>query len=252
MFALASRADRGRGCDCAAEMVRSGYPMADLGAGPSRSRARLGFLMLPSISDIYAISTGNHSARCSWRAPPAAFAGNAAWRGDMQHAQEAETHPRMPEATWLETWRRSSRASGALLLVVIIIARIPYGPVQRNGKCRRPPSIPFFILLCWQVLAFKDVPRACRAAAEHQRAVALYRDQCGVVFVSFLDQNIPSALADDHRAEPRLVGCSCQRVALAGPAYSWSRHRRPDHGADPGAGSTKRLDILVGIVMMST
>src|ERR1700686_4036438 len=109
------------------EMVRHGYPMR-FGAGVITVAGSLGILMLPSIPKvIYAIST-NTSIGALFVA--GVLPGTlltimlcvVTW-----YIAKKRDYPRMPRATWTQSWRAFRQSIWGLMLVVIIIGGIYSG-----------------------------------------------------------------------------------------------------------------------------
>jgi C4-dicarboxylate transporter DctM subunit len=179
------------------EMVRRGYPMR-FGAGIITVAGSLGILMLPSIPKIiYAIST-NTSIGALFVA--GLLPGSlltvmlcvVTWYLARKH-----DYPRMPTASWIESWRAFRESIWGLMLVVIIIGGIYSGLFTATEAAAMAAVYSFVIsVFVYKALKLSDVPRVLLKAA-NTSAMLLYIVTNAVLFSFVLsNENIPSALAD--------------------------------------------------------
>ena len=179
------------------EMVRHGYPMR-FGAGIITVAGSLGILMLPSIPKIvYAVSTNTSIG--------ALFVAGLL-PGSLLTAMlcvvtwwlaRNRNYPRMPRASWLETWRAFQDSVWGLMLVVIIIGGIYSGLFTATEAAAMAAVYSFFIsVFVYKAIKIKDVPGVLLRAA-NTSAMLLYIITNAVLFSFVLsNENIPSALAD--------------------------------------------------------
>ena len=106
-------------------------------------------------------------------------------------------YPRMPKASWAETWYSFRDSIWGLLLVVIIIGGIYSGLFTATEAAAMAAVYSFFIaIFVYKAIGFKDVPRVLLRAA-NTSAMLLYIITNAVLFSFVLsNENIPSALAD--------------------------------------------------------
>jgi len=179
------------------EMVRRGYPMK-FGAGIITVAGSLGILMLPSIQKIiYAIST-NTSIGALFVAGllPGTLLTSMLCVVTWFLAKN-RNYPRMPRASWLDTWRAFKESVWGLMLVIIIIGGIYSGIFTATEAAAMAAVYSFFIsIFVYKALKLKDAPRVLLRAA-NTSAMLLYIITNAVLFSFVLtNENIPSALAD--------------------------------------------------------
>jgi len=106
-------------------------------------------------------------------------------------------YPRMPKATWRESWNAFRDSIWGLLLVVIIIGGIYSGLFTATEAAAMAAVYSFFIsVYVYKALKLKDVPRVLLRAA-NTSAMLLYIVTNAVLFSFVLsNENIPSALAN--------------------------------------------------------
>jgi C4-dicarboxylate transporter DctM subunit len=179
------------------EMVRHGYPMR-FGAGIITVAGSLGILMLPSIPKIvYAVST-NTSIGALFVAgllPGSlltAMLCTVTW-----YLAKRRNYPRMPKASWLETWRAFRESLWGLMLVVIIIGGIYSGLFTATEAAAMAAVYSFFVsVFVYKAIKIKEVPKVLLRAA-NTSAMLLYIITNAVLFSFVLsNENIPAALAD--------------------------------------------------------
>jgi C4-dicarboxylate transporter DctM subunit len=179
------------------EMVRRGYPM-HFGAGVITVAGSLGILMLPSIPKvIYAIST-NTSIGALFVAGvlPGTLLTfmlcTVTW-----YIARKRNYPRMPKATWMQSWRAFRQSVWGLMLVVIIIGGIYSGVFTATEAAAMAAVYSFFVsVFVYRALKLEDVPRVLLQAA-NMSAMLLYIITNAVLFSFVLtNENIPYALAD--------------------------------------------------------
>jgi C4-dicarboxylate transporter DctM subunit len=179
------------------EMVRHGYPMR-FGAGIITVAGSLGILMLPSIPKIvYAVST-NTSIGALFVAGllPGSLLTTmlcvVTW-----FLAKRRNYPRMPRATWGETWHAFRESIWGLMLVVIIIGGIYSGLFTATEAAAMAAVYSFLIaVFVYKAISLRDVPRVLLRAA-NTSAMLLYIITNAVLFSFVLtNENIPSALAD--------------------------------------------------------
>jgi C4-dicarboxylate transporter DctM subunit len=179
------------------EMVRHGYPMR-FGAGIITVAGSLGILMLPSIPKIiYAVAT-NTSVGALFVAGllPGIMLTSMLCVVTWFLARKRD-YPRMPKATWGETWHSFRESIWGLMLVVIIIGGIYSGLFTATEAAAMAAVYSFFIaVFVYKALKFTDVPRVLLRAA-NTSAMLLYIVTNAVLFSFVLsNENIPAALAD--------------------------------------------------------
>src|SRR5262249_24879589 len=179
------------------EMVRHGYPMR-FGAGIITVAGSLGILMLPSIPKIvYAVST-NTSIGALFVAGllPGSLLTLMLCVVTWYLARKRD-YPRVPKASWHDTWHAFKESVWGLMLVVIIIGGIYSGLFTATEAAAMAAVYAFFIaVFVYKALRFKDVPRVLVRAA-NTSAMLLYIITNAVLFSFVLtNENIPSALAD--------------------------------------------------------
>jgi len=179
------------------EMVRHGYPMR-FGAGIITVAGSLGILMLPSIPKIvYAVST-NTSIGALFVAGlvPGTLLTIMLCIVTWFLARKRD-YPRMPKATWAQTWRTFRDSIWGLMLVVIIIGGIYSGLFTATEAAAMAAVYSFFIaVFVYKAISLRDVPRVLLRAA-NTSAMLLYIITNAVLFSYVLtNENIPSALAD--------------------------------------------------------
>ena len=211
------------------EMVRHGYPMR-FGAGIITVAGSLGILMLPSIPKIvYAVST-NTSIGALFVAGllPGSLLTvmlcTVTW-----YLAKRRNYPRMPKASWAETWHAFRESIWGLMLVVIIIGGIYSGLFTATEAAAMAAVYSFFIAV-FVYKAIKIEGRAAGAAArrQHQRDAALHHHQRGAVLLR-ADQREHSLRAGrlDHwrRISAGSASCCWSTSCCWWPATSWSRTR---------------------------
>ena len=179
------------------EMVRHGYPMR-FGAGIITVAGSLGILMLPSIPKIiYAVSTGTSiGALFVAGLLPGTLLTIMLCIVTWFLAKKRD-YPRMPKASWADSWHAFKESIWGLMLVVIIIGGIYSGLFTATEAAAMAAVYSFFIsVFVYKALSFKDVPRVLLRAA-NTSAMLLYIVTNAVLFSFVLsNENIPSALAD--------------------------------------------------------
>jgi C4-dicarboxylate transporter DctM subunit len=179
------------------EMVRHGYPMR-FGAGVITVAGSLGILMLPSIPKvIYAVST-NTSIGALFVAGLlpgilltsmlCAVTWFIAWRNG---------YPRMPRATWRQSWQAFRESAWGLMLVVIIIGGIYSGAFTATEAAAVSAVYAFYVsLFVYKAMKWKHIPEVLLKSA-NMSAMLLYIITNAVVFSFILtNENIPNTLAD--------------------------------------------------------
>ena len=179
------------------EMVRHGYPMR-FGAGIITVAGSLGILMLPSIPKIvYAVST-NTSIGALFVAGllPGIMLTTMLCIVTWFLARRRD-YPRMPKASWGETWRAFRDSIWGLLLVVIIIGGIYSGIFTATEAAAVSAVYAFFVAVyVYGEIGLKDVPRVLLRSA-NLSAMLLYIITNAVLFSFVLaNENIPNALAE--------------------------------------------------------
>jgi C4-dicarboxylate transporter DctM subunit len=179
------------------EMVRHGYPMR-FGAGIITVAGSLGILMLPSIPKIvYAVST-NTSIGALFVAgllPGSlltAMLCTVTW-----YLAKRRNYPRMPRASWSQSWHAFRESLWGLMLVVIIIGGIYSGLFTATEAAAMAAVYSFIIsVFVYKAIKLVDVPKVLLRAA-NTSAMLLYIITNAVLFSFVLtNENIPSALAD--------------------------------------------------------
>jgi C4-dicarboxylate transporter DctM subunit len=179
------------------EMVRHGYPMR-FGAGIITVAGSLGILMLPSIPKIvYAVSTNTSIGALFVAGLLPGSLLTAMLCIVTWYLAKQRKYPRMPKASWLDTWRAFRESIWGLMLVVIIIGGIYSGLFTATEAAAMAAVYSFFIaVFVYKAISFKDVPRVLLRAA-NTSAMLLYIITNAVLFSFVLtNENIPSALAD--------------------------------------------------------
>jgi C4-dicarboxylate transporter DctM subunit len=179
------------------EMVRHGYPMR-FGAGIITVAGSLGILMLPSIPKIiYAVSTNTSIGALFVAGLLPGILLTIMLCIVTWYLARKRDYPRMPRATWAETWHAFKESLWGLMLVVIIIGGIYSGLFTATEAAAMAAVYSFFIsVFVYKALAFKDVPRVLLRAA-NTSAMLLYIVTNAVLFSFVLsNENIPSALAN--------------------------------------------------------
>ncbi|WP_311980009.1 TRAP transporter large permease subunit [Bradyrhizobium diazoefficiens] len=179
------------------EMVRHGYPMR-FGAGIITVAGSLGILMLPSIPKIvYAVST-NTSIGALFVAGllPGIMLTTMLCIVTWWLARSRD-YPRLPKASWGETWYAFRESIWGLLLVVIIIGGIYSGLFTATEAAAMAAVYSFFIsVFVYKAIGMKDVPRVLLRAA-NTSAMLLYIVTNAVLFSFVLaNENLPAILAD--------------------------------------------------------
>jgi C4-dicarboxylate transporter DctM subunit len=178
-------------------MVRHGYPMR-FGAGIITVAGSLGILMLPSIPKIiYAVST-NTSIGALFVAGllPGSLLTVMLCTVTWFLARKRD-YPRMPKASWAQSWHAFRESVWGLMLVVIIIGGIYSGLFTATEAAAMAAVYSFFIaVFVYKAIGIADVPRVLLRAA-NTSAMLLYIITNAVLFSFVLsNENIPSALAD--------------------------------------------------------
>src|SRR5690242_1431212 len=179
------------------EMVRHGYPMR-FGAGIITVAGSLGILMLPSIPKIvYAVAT-NTSIGALFVAGllPGIMLTTMLCIVTWYLARNRD-YPRMPKASWGETWRTFRESIWGLLLVVIIIGGIYSGLFTATEAAAMAAVYSFIIaVFVYKAIRMSDVPRVLLRAA-NTSAMLLYIVTNAVLFSFVLsNENLPATLAD--------------------------------------------------------
>jgi C4-dicarboxylate transporter DctM subunit len=148
------------------EMVRHGYPMR-FGAGIITVAGSLGILMLPSIPKIVYAVTTNVSIGALFVAGLlpgmllTAMLCTVTW-----YLAKKRNYPRLPKASWLETWQAFRDSIWGLMLVVIIIGGIYSGLFTATEAAAMAAVYSFFIaVFVYNALKLTDVPRVLLRAA---------------------------------------------------------------------------------------
>jgi C4-dicarboxylate transporter DctM subunit len=178
------------------EMVRNGYPMR-FGAGIITVAGSLGILMLPSIPKIiYAISTNTSIGALFVAGLLPGILLTIMLCIVTWYLARKRDYPRMPRASWGETWFAFKESLWGLMLVVIIIGGIYSGLFTATEAAAMAAVYSFFIsVYVYKALKLKDVPRVLLRAA-NTSAMLLYIVTNAVLFSFVLsNENIPSALA---------------------------------------------------------
>jgi C4-dicarboxylate transporter, DctM subunit len=178
------------------EMVRNGYPMK-FGAGIITVAGSLGILMLPSIPKIiYAISTNTSIGALFVAGLLPGILLTIMLCIVTWYLARKRDYPRMPRASWGETWHAFKESLWGLMLVVIIIGGIYSGLFTATEAAAMAAVYSFFIsVYVYKALKLKDVPRVLLRAA-NTSAMLLYIVTNAVLFSFVLsNENIPSALA---------------------------------------------------------
>jgi C4-dicarboxylate transporter, DctM subunit len=178
------------------EMVRNGYPMK-FGAGIITVAGSLGILMLPSIPKIiYAISTNTSIGALFVAGLLPGILLTIMLCIVTWYLARKRDYPRMPRASWGETWFAFKESLWGLMLVVIIIGGIYSGLFTATEAAAMAAVYSFFIsVYVYKALKLKDVPRVLLRAA-NTSAMLLYIVTNAVLFSFVLsNENIPSALA---------------------------------------------------------
>ncbi|MGH6684944.1 MAG: TRAP transporter large permease subunit [Pseudolabrys sp.] len=179
------------------EMVRHGYPMR-FGAGIITVAGSLGILMLPSIPKIvYAVSTNTSIGALFVAGLLPGMLLTVMLCTVTWYLAKKRNYPRMPKATWKETWHAFRESTWGLMLVVIIIGGIYSGLFTATEAAAMASVYSFFIaVFVYKAIKFVDVPRVLLRAA-NTSAMLLYIITNAVLFSFVLsNENIPSALAD--------------------------------------------------------
>jgi C4-dicarboxylate transporter DctM subunit len=179
------------------EMVRHGYPMR-FGAGIITVAGSLGILMLPSIPKIvYAVSTNTSIGALFVAGLLPGILLTAMLCTVTWYLAKRRNYPRMPRASWAETWHAFRESIWGLMLVVIIIGGIYSGIFTATEAAAMAAVYSFFIaVFVYKAIGLKDVPRVLLRAA-NTSAMLLYIITNAVLFSFVLtNENIPSALAD--------------------------------------------------------
>jgi C4-dicarboxylate transporter DctM subunit len=179
------------------EMVRHGYPMR-FGAGIITVAGSLGILMLPSIPKIvYAVSTNTSIGALFVAGLLPGSLLTAMLCAVTWFLAKRRDYPRMPRASWAETWHAFRESLWGLMLVVIIIGGIYSGLFTATEAAAMAAIYSFFIaVFVYKAISLKDVPRVLLRAA-NTSAMLLYIITNAVLFSFVLtNENIPSALAD--------------------------------------------------------
>jgi len=179
------------------EMVRNGYPMK-FGAGIITVAGSLGILMLPSIPKIiYAISTNTSIGALFVAGLLPGILLTIMLCIVTWYLARKRDYPRMPRASWGETWHAFKESLWGLMLVVIIIGGIYSGLFTATEAAAMAAVYSFFIsVYVYKALKLKDVPRVLLRAA-NTSAMLLYIVTNAVLFSFVLsNENIPSALAN--------------------------------------------------------
>ena len=138
-------------------------------------------------------------------------------------------YPRMPKATWAETWHAFRESVWGLMLVVIIIGGIYSGLFTATEAAAMAAVYSFFIsVFVYKALKIKDVPRVLLRAA-NTSAMLLYIITNAVLFSFVLTQREHSLGARrlDHwrRISAGSASCCWSTCCCCWPATSWSRPR---------------------------
>ena len=179
------------------EMVRHGYPMR-FGAAIITVAGSLGILMLPSIPKIvYAVSTNTSIGALFVAGLLPGTLLTVMLCAVTWYLAKKRDYPRMPRASWLESWHAFKESIWGLMLIVIIIGGIYSGLFTATEAAAMAAVYSFFIaVFVYKAIGMKDVPRVLLRAA-NTSAMLLYIITNAVLFSFVLsNENIPSALAD--------------------------------------------------------
>jgi C4-dicarboxylate transporter DctM subunit len=179
------------------EMVRHGYPMR-FGAGVITVAGSLGILMLPSIPKIvYAVSTDTSIGALFVAGLLPGILLTIMLCTVTWFLAKKRNYPRLPRASWAETWVAFRESVWGLMLVVIIIGGIYSGIFTATEAAAMAAVYSFFIsVFVYKALRLRDVGRVLLRAA-NTSAMLLYIITNAVLFSFVLtNENIPSALAN--------------------------------------------------------
>jgi C4-dicarboxylate transporter DctM subunit len=179
------------------EMVRHGYPMR-FGAGVITVAGSLGILMLPSIPKIvYAVSTDTSIGALFVAGLLPGILLTIMLCTVTWFLAKKRDYPRMPKASWAETWVAFRESVWGLMLVVIIIGGIYSGIFTATEAAAMAAVYSFLIsVFVYKALRLRDVGRVLLRAA-NTSAMLLYIITNAVLFSFVLtNENIPSALAN--------------------------------------------------------
>ena len=241
-------------------MVKQGLPKR-FGAGVITTSGALGILIPPSIvMVIYCVATGGSVAL-----DPAGHRVSSASVGQMFMAGVIpglmlatllglttfyrawkNDYPRLPRASWTETFVAFQKCMWGLLLILIVLGGI-YAGLFTPTEAAAVSAVYAFVIavFVYRDMSLKDVPKVLLASA-NMSAMILYIITNAVLF-SFLmaNENIPQQIAAwitsvgrrlDHIPPDR------QRAAAAGGQCDGGILDRPDHGADPVSGGGQARD----------
>ncbi len=179
------------------EMVRHGYPMR-FGAGVITVAGSLGILMLPSIPKvIYAISTNTSIGALFVAGLLPGIMLTSMLCAVTWYMAKRNNYPRLPKASWGDTWRAFRQSVWGLMLVVIIIGGIYSGAFTATEAAAMAAVYSFIVsVFVYKAMGMKDVPRVLLKSA-NMSAMLLYIITNAVLFSFVLaNENIPQALAD--------------------------------------------------------
>jgi C4-dicarboxylate transporter, DctM subunit len=177
-------------------MVQHGYPMR-FGAGVITVAGSLGILMLPSIPKvIYAVST-NTSIGALFVAGvlPGIMLTTMLCIVTWWIARKND-YPRLPAASWAESWKTFRESVWGLMLVVIIIGGIYSGAFTATEAAAVAAVYSFIVsVFIYKDMGMKDVPKVLLASA-NLSAMLLYIITNASLFSYLMTyENIPQAMA---------------------------------------------------------
>ncbi len=179
------------------EMVKAGYPMR-FGAGIITVAGSLGILMLPSIPKvIYAISTNTSIGALFVAGVLPGILLTSMLCAVTWWIAKKNNYPRMPKATWGQSFKAFRDSIWGLFLVVIIIGGIYSGIFTATEAAAVSAVYSFYVsVFVYKDMGMKDVPKVLLQSA-NTSAMLLYIITNAVLFSFVLaNENIPQALAD--------------------------------------------------------
>ncbi len=179
------------------EMVKAGYPMR-FGAAVITVAGSLGILMLPSIPKvIYAVSTGTSIGALFVAGVLPGILLTVMLCTTTWYIAKKNDYPRLPKATWAQSWIAFRKSAWGLMLVVIIIGGIYSGIFTATEAAAMSAVYAYFIAVyVYKDIGNKDVPRVLLRSA-NMSAMLLYIITNAVLFSFVLaNENIPNALAE--------------------------------------------------------
>jgi C4-dicarboxylate transporter, DctM subunit len=178
------------------EMVRHGYPMR-FGAGVITVAGSLGILMLPSIPKvIYAVSTNTSIGALFVAGLVPGIVLTTMLCTVTWYIAKKNNYPRLPRASWMDSFRAFRDSIWGLMLVVIIIGGIYSGAFTATEAAAVSAVYSFLVsLFVYKAMKWSDVPEVLLKSA-NMSAMLLYIITNAVVFSFILtNENIPNALA---------------------------------------------------------